>query len=206
MRWVTQEKPKIDRLASPWLISRFVDREAQFLFVPRADVCNAAAVAGAIPFDVPGTPGVEFNHPPGGTTFDVIRTRFELRDPALDRVAAVVRDADNDNAARRVPESAGLRAISLGLVNTLTDDQERLKHALVMYDALYKWASTPATAEEVFARGPRIVQALRAIDSWLAGSRQRRILRELDRYGLRGLYLEHTSRAVTPSNERRPGA
>jgi hypothetical protein len=188
MRWVTQARPKIDRLASPWLIRRFVDHEAEFLFVPAADVRNAAAAAGAVPFDVPGAPGVEFNHPPGGTTFDVIRERFQIRDPALDRVAAVVRDADNDNAYGRAPEAAGLRAISLGLVDRLRDDQQRLAHAMVMYDALYEWASRGATEDEVFARAPRLYHAFATIGTWLGDIRERRILRELDRFGLRYLY------------------
>lgn len=188
MRWVTAEQPKIDRLASPWLIRRFVDREAEFLFVPAADIRNAAAAAGAVPFDVPGAPEAEFNHPPGGTTFDVIRERFQIRDPALDRVAAVVRDADNDNAHRRVPEAAGLRAISLGLVDSLRDDQQRLAHAMVMYDALYEWASKGALEEEVFARAPRLYHAFAVVGTWLSEIREQRILRELDRFGLRQLY------------------
>jgi hypothetical protein len=188
MRWVTAEQPKIDRLASPWLIRRFVDREAEFLFVPAADVRDAAAAAGAVPFDVPGASGVELNHPPGGTTFDVIRERFQIRDPALDRVAAVVRDADNDNAYGRAPEAAGLRAISLGLVDRLSDDQQRLAHAMVMYDALYEWASKGATEDEVFARAPRLYHAFAVIGTWLGNIRERRILRELDRFGLRHLY------------------
>ncbi len=106
MRWVTQRRPKIDRLASPWLISRFVDPQAQFLFVAAGDVCNAAAATGGVPFDVPvGTPGADLVHPPGGTSFDAIRAKFSLNDPALDRIAAIVRDADNDNRFGLVPRS-----------------------------------------------------------------------------------------------------
>lgn len=112
MRRVTQRRPKIDRLAPPWLIHRFVDPQAQFLFVAPADIRNTAASIGAIPFDVPdGTPEADLVHPPGGTCFDVIRAQFELRDPGLERLAAIVRDAQNDNRWDGSPEAAGLRAI-----------------------------------------------------------------------------------------------
>lgn len=189
MRWVTQARPKIDRLASPWLIRRFVDPQAEFLFVPPADICSSAAAAGAIPFDVPGTTGVEFNHPPGGTTFDVLRERFALSDPALDRVGAIVRDADNDNTFRRIPEAAGLRAISLGLAKSLRDDHERLAHAMVMYDALYEWAVKLADEEEVFARAPRLYRSLCVLGDWLSRSRERHALSEMSLHGLRDVGL-----------------
>jgi hypothetical protein len=160
MRWVTQARPKIDRLASPWLISRFVDPQAQFLFVPAADIRNTAASTGAIPFDVPlGTPETDLAHPPGGTCFDVIRAKFALNDPALARMAAIVHDADNDNRVGRMPEAAGLRAISLGLANTVRDDQERLAYAMVLYDSLYRWVSRGPDNAEVFARAPALYRA-----------------------------------------------
>lgn len=198
MRWVTAERPKIDRLASPWLIRRFVDRQAEFLFVPAAEIRKVAA-AGAIAFDVPGgAPGIDFGHAPGETTFDAIRQKFQLYDPALDRVSAVVRDADNDNVLRRVPEAAGLRAISLGLVDSLRDDQQRLAHALVMYDALYEWASRIAPEEEVFARAPRLYQAFMTIGRWMSDMRERRIRRELDRFGLASLFPARRDRNRQP--------
>lgn len=183
MRWVTQHRPKIDRLASPWLIRRFVDPQAEFLFVPPADIRSAAATASAIPFDVPSAlPENEFNHPPGGTTFDVLRDKFELRDPVLDRVGAIVRDADNDNAFRRVPEAAGLRAISLGLAKSVRDDHERLAYGMVLYDALYEWSAKLAAEEETYARAPRLYKALCEIQLWMNRARERRAMQELDRH------------------------
>lgn len=197
MRWVTQARPKIDRLASPWLISRFVDPEAQFLFVPVADIRGAAASTGAIPFDVPaGTPETDLVHPPGGTCFDVIRARFDLNDPALARMAAIVRDADNDNRAGRMPEAAGLRAISLGLANTVRDDQERLAYAMVLYDSLYRWASRMPSEDEVFARAPVLYRALVTVGVWIQRFRERRALADLDDHLLRdnGLTREDAER------------
>ncbi len=186
MRWVTQARPKIDRLASPWLISRFVDPQAQFLFVPAADVANAAASTGAIPFDVPrGTPDAELVHPPGGTCFDCIRAKFALADPALERLAAIVRDADNDNRLGRSPEAAGLRAISLGLASTVRDDNERLAHAMVMYDSLYRSLLRGASEEDVFAQAPAMYRGLCVLGGWLANSRERRALADLNDHLLR---------------------
>jgi hypothetical protein len=197
MRWVTQARPKIDRLASPWLISRFVDPEAQFLFVPARDICQAAASAGAIPFDVPaGTPNVDLAHPPGGICFDVIRAKFRLIDPALDRVAAIIHAADNDNLFRRVPEAAGLRAISLGLARTVRDDQERLAYGMVLYDALYRWASRSTGEEDVFARAPALYRAASALGLWIGRFRERRALGDLNDHLLRdvGLTREQAER------------
>jgi hypothetical protein len=194
MRWATHERPKIDRLASPWLIRRFVDREAEFLFLPPTEIRKLAVAGEAIPFDVHGTPEAELVHGPGETTFDVIRQKFHLYDAALDRVGAVIRDADNDNAFRRVPEAAGLRAISLGLAESLRDDQQRLAHAMVMYDALYEWASRIAAEEAVFARAPRLYRAWCAIDEWMGSIRERRIVRELDRFGLGKPYPKRSGR------------
>jgi uncharacterized protein YjiS (DUF1127 family) len=190
MRWVTQRRPKIDRLASPWLISRFVDPQAQFLFVAAADIRNTAASTGAIPFDVPtDTPETDLTHPPGGTCFDVIRAKFALNDPALVRLAAIVRDADNDNKLGRMPEAAGLRAISLGLANTVRDDQERLAYAMVLYDSLYRSLSRMPSEEEVYARSPVLYRAVCTLAGWLAQARQRRALVELDKHLRRDIGL-----------------
>lgn len=184
MRWVTRQRPKIDRLACPWLISRFIDPNPEFLFVPARDVAGAAASAGAIPFDVPDTPGVEFWHEKGGCTFDVFRARFHLDDPALARVAAIVRAADNDNLLRTVPEAAGLRAISLGLARHFRDDHERMAFGLVLYDALYDWARKAPRAE---AAQPPWLAAV--IGIWLDRARQRRALAELNDHLLRDVGL-----------------
>lgn len=190
MRWVTQRRPKIDRLASPWLIRRFVDPQAEFLFVPAGEVRDTAASAGAIPFDVPvGTPGADLVHPPGGTSFDAIRSKFRLDDPALDWVATIVRDADNDNALTRLPEAAGLRAISLGLAKTVRDDHQRLAYGMVLYDALYDWAARRSREQEVMARGPRLHGALCVLGSWIANWRERRALGELNDHLLRDVGL-----------------
>ena len=188
MRWVTQRRPKIDRLASPWLISRFVDPQAEFLFVPADQVHTTAMSLGAVPFDVPaGTPGADLVHPPGGTSFDAIRARFDLRDPALERIAAIVRDADNDNRLGLVPEALGLRAISLGLARSVRDDQQRLAYGLVIYDALYQWAARETRDAEIFARVPALVRSLCGLGRWLSRSRERRALIDLDDHLLRDI-------------------
>ncbi len=202
MRWVTQRRPKIDRLASPWLISRFVDPQAQFLFVAAENVCKTAAATGAVPFDVPeGTPGADLIHPPGGTSFDAIRARYALDDPSLERIAAIVRDADNDNRFGRVPEALGLRAISLGLAKSVRDDQERLAYGMVLYDALYQWVSREPREAEVFARAPALYHAVSGLALWASRFRERRALTELSDHLLRdvGLTREQAEReAVKP--------
>jgi len=164
MQWVTRQRPKIDRLACPWLIRRFIDNDAEFLFVAPNDVRRIANSTGAIPFDVPG---VELA-PTGHCTFDTFVTKYRLDDPALARVATIVRDADNDNLARRIPEAAGLRAISFGLANSVRDDHERVTYGLVIYDALYRWA-----------RKQPVERPERGLGLWLAHRRERRQLAEL---------------------------
>lgn len=179
MRWVTQRRPKIDRLASPWLIKRFVDPQAEFLFVPAAQVPEKAVATGAIPFDVPeGTPGAELVHPAGGTSFDAIRTRFAIRDPAVARIATLVSDADNDNLVRRTPQASGLRAISLGLAKSVKSDDERLAYGMVLYDALYQWAQKVAPEEEA-ARLTWLDRALAPVSLWVSRHRERRALGDL---------------------------
>jgi hypothetical protein len=184
MRWVTRQRPKIDRLACPWLISRFIDPNPEFLFVPARDVAGAAASVGGIPFDVPGIPGAEFWHKEGGCTFDVFRTQFRLDDPALARVAAIVRAADNDNLLRTIPEAAGLRAISLGLARHFRDDHERMEFGLVLYDALYDWARK-APCEET----AKISWAAATFGTWLGRAQQRCALADLNDYQLRDIGL-----------------
>jgi hypothetical protein len=107
MQWVTRQRPKIDRLACPWLITRFIDKSSEFLFVPADQVRRLASATGAIPFDVPG---VELSHGPGGCSFNAFLAKYRLKDPALHRVGAIVLAADNGNLAA-APEAAGLRAI-----------------------------------------------------------------------------------------------
>ena len=135
MKWVTRERPKIDRIACPWLIARFVDKEAEFLFVPPDRVSETARQTGAIPYDVPG---VELTHDGPLCSFDAILKKYKIADPALGEVATIVRGADTARPDL-APQCAGLLAISLGLSHNFKDDHEQLEHGMVMYDALYSW-------------------------------------------------------------------
>jgi len=135
MKWITRERPKIDRIACPWLITRFIDREPEFLYVPTVDVLRVSVEAGAIPFDIPG---VELSHEGELCSFDTFLKKYGLTNPALQDLAVIVRGADTDQHGL-APQCAGLLAISLGLSHNFTDDHEMLKHGLVMYDALYAW-------------------------------------------------------------------
>ncbi len=129
-RWVTRERPKIDRIACPWLIRRLIDADAQFLYVPPDQVKKTA---DAVPFDVPG---VEFGHHAERCSFDAFLQYFNLRDPALERLARIVRAADT-NRLDLAPEAAGLLAISSGLGKNFADDHALLAQGMVLYDALY---------------------------------------------------------------------
>lgn len=138
MKWVTRERPVIDRIACPWLIARFIDKESEFLFVAPDQVKSVAAQTGATPYDVPG---VEYTHVGDGCSFDTFVLKHGLdRDPAIVTIAAIVRGADTDRHDL-TPQSAGLLAISMGLRDVTPDDHEVLKHGFVIYDALYAWAS-----------------------------------------------------------------
>ncbi len=136
MKWVTRERPKIDRIACPWLIARFLDRDAEFLFVPAAEVQATAERTGAVPFDVEG---VELSHDGPLCSFDAFLKKYDLTDPALHELAVIVRGADTARLDL-APQAAGLLAISLGLSRIFTDDQEQLRRGFVLYDALYAWA------------------------------------------------------------------
>jgi hypothetical protein len=138
MKWVTRERPVIDRIACPWLIARFVDKQPEFLFVPPDQVNHVAAETGAIPYDVPG---VEFTHVGEGCSFDAFVAKYGLAsDPAITTIAAIVRGADT-NRHDLTPQSAGLLAISMGLRDLSSDDHEVLDRGFIIYDALYAWAS-----------------------------------------------------------------
>jgi hypothetical protein len=136
MQWVTRERPKIDRVACPWLIARFVDPAAEFIFVPPGEVRAVAAQTGAIPFDVEG---VELSHDGPLCSFDAVMKTYQLTEPALQELAVIVRGADTARLDL-APQAAGLLAISLGLSHNFPDDQEQLRHGFVLYDALYAWA------------------------------------------------------------------
>jgi hypothetical protein len=135
MKWVTREHPKIDRIACPWLVLRFVDRDAEFLYVPANDVMRVAKESGATAYDVPN---VELGHVGERCSFDAFLAKYRLEEPALHKLAAIVRGADTGRL-ELTPQSAGLHAISLGLSRMFPDDHAMLRHGLVMYDALYAW-------------------------------------------------------------------
>ena len=135
MKWMTRERPKIDRIACPWLIARFIDKEPEFLYVPASEVLSTAKATGAIPYDIPN---VELSHVGELCSFDSFLTKYRLHNPALDQLARIVRGADTSRLDL-TPQSAGLYALSLGLSHNSSDDHEMLKHGLVMYDALYAW-------------------------------------------------------------------
>jgi hypothetical protein len=135
MKWVTRARPKIDRIACPWLIARFIDHHPEFLYVPSTEVSTVAAVTGAIPFDVPG---VELSHVGELCSFDAFLKKYALTDPALQQLATIVRGADTSQLDL-TPQSAGLYAISLGLSTMFSDDHQMLQQGIVMYDALYAW-------------------------------------------------------------------
>jgi AraC-like DNA-binding protein len=136
MKWITRERPKIDRIACPWLIKRFIDPAAEIIYVPFPDVITQAEHLSAIPFDIPG---VEYTHYQGQCTFDYFLRKHQLKDPALDRIAAIVRGADTDRHDF-APQAAGLEAIFAGLVHNIKDDQELLGFGIIIYDGLYSWA------------------------------------------------------------------
>jgi hypothetical protein len=135
MKWVTRERPKIDRIACPWLIERFIDKDAEFLFVPPREVVRVATETGAIPYDVEG---VELSHDGPLCSFDALLRKYSLNDPALHDLARIVRGADTERLDLE-PQCAGLLAISLGLSRLFADDHEQLRHGFVIYDALYAW-------------------------------------------------------------------
>jgi len=134
-KWVTREHPKIDRIACPWLIRRFIDPNAEFIYVPKDRVLAVAKRTGGTPYDIDG---VEFTHEGERCSFDTILRIYEIRDRALDHLATIVRGADTSRHDLS-PQCGGLFAISLGLSANFPDDHEMLKHGIVTYDALYTW-------------------------------------------------------------------
>jgi hypothetical protein len=131
-KWVTREHPKIDRIACPWLISRFVKPDAEFIYVPANDV---AKDVGGTPYDIEG---VTFRHVDDHCSFDAIIDAYDIHDPALDQLATIVRGADTSRPDL-TPQCEGLLAISYGLSANFPDDHEMLKHGMIIYDALYTW-------------------------------------------------------------------
>lgn len=137
-KWVTRERPKIDRIACPWLIRRFIEPTAEFIYVPAKDVLSVAATQNAIAYDVPDT---QFTHRVDKCSFDALLVDFNLNDPVLTQLAIIVRGADTGKPSL-TPPSAGLLAISLGLSELYRNDHDMLAHGMVMYDALYAWLKT----------------------------------------------------------------
>jgi hypothetical protein len=146
MKWVTRERVKVDRVACPWLIRKFIDPQAEFVFVPADQVMDVAARDGAIPFDVPG---VEFGHHGKECSFDALVKKHQLgRDPALVLLAKIVNGADTDNTLWHQPEAAGLNAIAEGFRHLgYKDDPEMIAAESIVYDALY------AYCQEMVRRG-----------------------------------------------------
>ncbi|TWI78993.1 hypothetical protein IQ13_3384 [Lacibacter cauensis] len=136
MKWITRERPKIDRIACPWLIKNFVDSNAEFIYVPKEQVFEKAKELSAIPYDIPGA---EYSHYADECTFDYIIRKHQLTDPALLHLAVIVRAADTDQFDL-AKQSAGLWAISAGLSYNYKDDFEMLEIGMKIYDALYSWA------------------------------------------------------------------
>ena len=134
-KWVTRERPKIDRIACPWLITRFIDPNAEFLYVPVTDVLRVARETGAVPYDISE---VELSHVGELCSFDAFLSKYGLHESALLQLALIVRGADTARLDL-TPQSAGLYALSLGLSQTFANDHEMLQHGMVFYDALYRW-------------------------------------------------------------------
>jgi hypothetical protein len=141
MKWVTREKARVDRIACPWLITRFIDKEPTFLFVPASDVLAVAKKEEAIPYDVPD---VELGHHGEQCSFDAFVDKYKLTDPALRELALIVRGADTD-ARALTPESAGLYAVATGFQAIARDDFDNMKKQFPVYDALYDYCRARVT-------------------------------------------------------------
>jgi hypothetical protein len=140
MKWITRSNIKVDRVACPWLIQRFVDPEAQFLFVPESELLPAASREGAIPFDAPRITEIKLNHRGERCTFEAIIEDYQLGAPGLARLALIVRAADIKGQEQVAPEGVGLRAIAHGLAALGIPDEERLRKEFPIYDGLLEYA------------------------------------------------------------------
>ncbi len=138
MKWITRERPKIDRIACPWLIKKFIDPNAEFLYVPSQEVMTTAKAQDAIPYDVPG---VELTHDGPLCSFDAFIKKYELKDPALNHLAEIVRAADTDTLEKSI-QAPGLLAITLGLSQNIKDDHRMLEVGMTIYEALYSWCQS----------------------------------------------------------------
>ncbi len=138
MKWITRERPKIDRIACPWLIKKFIDPKAEFFYVPSTEVLKMAQSEQAIPYDVPG---VELTHEGPLCSFDAFIKKYSLKDPALIRLAEIVRAADTDTLEKS-SQAPGLLAITLGLSQNIKNDHEMLAIGMTIYEALYSWCQS----------------------------------------------------------------
>ena len=136
MKWITRSHVHVDRVACPWLITRFIDNEAEFLFVPKSEVERISNETGAIPFD---TPGIELGHHDGRCSFESIILKYELKEPGLLRLAKIIHAADVDEDIDSDPVARGLEAIASGFSLRFPEDIENLEHQFDVYDALYAW-------------------------------------------------------------------
>ena len=136
MKWITRERPKIDRIACPWLIKNFIDTDAVFIYVPKDQVFEKAKELNAVPYDIPGA---EYSHYDEECTFDYFVRKHNIYDPAVQQLATIVRAADTDRFDL-APQAAGLWAISAGLSYNHTNDHEMLAIGMKVYEALYAWA------------------------------------------------------------------
>jgi len=141
MKWITRRNVKVDRVACPWLISRFIDPQAEFLFVAEDQLLEIARREGATPFDAPRIPEVKINHRGDRCSFEAIIEDFHLTDPALQRLAVIVRAADVKGQEHVASEGLGLRAIAEGFARMAISDEERLAKQFPLYDALYQYCS-----------------------------------------------------------------
>lgn len=144
MLWVTRSHVHVDRVACPWLITRFIDNKAEFLFVPKSQIAKVAAETGAIPFDAPG---VELGHHDGRCSFESIIAKYELQDPALLRMAKIIHAADVSEDIDTDPTARGFEAIAVGFSLRFPDDTENISHQFQVYDSLYAWCRLQVASE-----------------------------------------------------------
>jgi protein-tyrosine-phosphatase len=194
MKWVTRERARVDRIACPWLISRFIDPKPEFLFVPASQVLDAAKREGAIPYDVPN---VELGHHGAECSFDAFVDRYELDDPALAVLTKIVRGADTDDRGL-TPESAGLYAAATGFQANSRDDFDNMARQFPMYDALYTYCRTVAPA----ATRPRVLFVCLhgAAKSVVGAAHFRRLA------AARGLQIDAAAAGTEPDAELTPRA
>ncbi|HEY3064753.1 MAG TPA: chromate resistance protein ChrB domain-containing protein [Methylomirabilota bacterium] len=196
MKWITRERARVDRIACPWLITRFIDPSPVFLFVPASEVVAAAQREGAIPYDIPN---VELGHHGRRCSFDAFIDRYELGDPALGTLADIVRGADTDDRAL-TPESAGLYAAATGFQAISRDDFDNMERQFPMYDALYAFARTKAAPVGTPPARVLFVCLHGAAKSVVAAAHLRRLA------AARGLPIEAVAAGTEPDRELAPAA